>query len=156
MSWKCKLKKLEMQTMCGKSEFLFPILLPCSVLFRRLTARCPRYTDRSLALSPARAEPPPGGSCRSTTTSLHFPPLWLCGPLESWQTNCTDSVGEVSSLHPNKTDQCTRVRPNPDSSRFLKCFSRKWFTWSFPSDGESLELERKDAAGRRFKWKEGE
>lgn len=94
---------LETQTQRGKrrSPHLF---LTCCVSFRRLTARCRRDTERSRPLSPERAQPPPGGSCRSTATPLHFPSVV---PPERPQTSSADTFSRADI---QRTDQHPRVQ----------------------------------------------
>lgn len=136
-----------------KKTHLFLTCCVCDLLFRCLTTRCLHNTDRGLSLSPVRAQPPPGGSCGSTRLLFISP---LCGHLERPESNSDDS-GRVSSAGIQQTDPAAAGTNKPGAHSLSEvCFSRKWFTWSFPSDGEGLELERKDATGRRFKWREAE
>jgi len=87
-------------------------LAPCHVLFPWLAARCPHNTERSLARSPARAQPPPGGSCTSTTARPHFP---LRGPPDRPRKKpALTVVGEVRPASIRTERTCPRrVQTNP-------------------------------------------
>ncbi len=144
--WKCKQKR-------GKKERK---VAPRSLLFRPLATRGPRSTGRGLSLSPERAQPPPGGSRRSTRLLLTSPLRCAGASADRTAATAEDSLRLTSDkrdLNPRRGHEQTQA---PVAS-WSASLSRKWFTWSFPPDGEKFgELERKDAAERRFKWREGE
>ena len=110
------------------------------VLFLHPTTRCPHRTDRGLSPAPERSAPcllQVGAAGRRNFSSL---------PLRDTPERRTHERqrgwSSEFSWHPAKTHPSPRLQTNPDGSLFLKRFSRKWFTWSFPSDAESLEFGR--------------
>lgn len=110
------------------------------LLFLQTTTRCPHRTDRGLSLAPEPSAPcllQVGAAGRRNFSSLP-----LCGKPERQAGERQRGWRSQFSWHPVKRHPSPRLQTNPGGCLFLKRFSRKCFTWSFPSDGESLEFGR--------------